>query len=250
MLTTSTLKPGLLVSLKTSLRGNVEYTKQDIAHSAEDGRDRATWETTRTIADIAEHEAAKKARSKAVAILRSVCSLSAFGMLCPESELPKLETAITAARGIVDAFNATARLSRIGLYVIVGRIAADDVEAMRAINSEVRELLDQMANGVKNLDAKAVRDAANKATQLGQVLTPEAEDNVKVAVQAARRAARRIAQAGETAALEIDQEAVRRITSQRAAFIDLGDDVVIAKPVSDAVAVDFEPVESEAKNAL
>ena len=72
-ITTSTLRPGFLVSLKTTVRGNVHYVRKDIeasvaageiADDAEESRiDR--WETERTISDPKEYKAARTARSKA-----------------------------------------------------------------------------------------------------------------------------------------------------------------------------------------
>ena len=81
----STLRNGLLVSLKTSVTGNVSYIKRDIEtdHVTEDGHLAAKWETERTIVDPGEHEAAIKVRSKARALVTGVCVASAFGLLCP-----------------------------------------------------------------------------------------------------------------------------------------------------------------------
>ena len=63
----STLKPGLLVSLRTQLRGNVKYATKiiDAEHIVSSGAKKAKWETERTIIDPADHEAAKKARGAA-----------------------------------------------------------------------------------------------------------------------------------------------------------------------------------------
>ena len=135
MLNHSTLRPGLLVSLKTSITGNVSYTKQTIEaeHVAADGAQLAKWETERKIADPAEHEAACVARGKASNAIRRVCSVTAFGLLCPESEGDKLEGAIAEARAVAEEFNSKAAMTRLGVYVITGRIAPDDVEAVKAI---------------------------------------------------------------------------------------------------------------------
>lgn len=239
-LATSTLRPGLLVSLKTSCRGNVKYDKLDLDEEHVGVRAKAKWETTRTIEDLEEYERAKKAQSKARSIISSVCSWSAFGLLCPEADAWKLEDAMLKAREVVDEFNATAQLTRVHVYVIAGKIAQDDVEAVKAINSEVRELLDAMTRGVERLDVKAIRDAATKAKQLGSMLSPEAEARIRIAIDTARDVAKEIVKAGEAAAIEIDQRAVRKITEQRTAFLDLGDEVQVAKPQADARAIDME----------
>src|SRR5262245_23378220 len=135
----NTLRPGLLVSLKTAYRGNVSYDKVDLEATTEvDGAAKSKWETTRTIADPVEFEAAKKAQSEASKIIRRVCTWTAFGFLCPEGDEELLDAAIADAQQVQDTFNATATLGRLHVYVLKGRIAADDVQAVKAINSEVR----------------------------------------------------------------------------------------------------------------
>src|SRR5262245_29006053 len=142
-LNTSTLRPGLLVSLKTSVRGNVKYVKRTLERESvgKDGSKRAKWETVRTIIDPQEHEEATEARYQANHLIRRECIWSAFGWMCPEDKAEELQKAINESREITSAFNAKAKLSRVNVYVLVGKIAQDDVEAVKAINSEVRDLL-------------------------------------------------------------------------------------------------------------
>lgn len=240
---TSTLRPGLLVGLSTSQRGNVTYDKRVIEgeHLTEVGSQRAQWETTRIIADPKEHERASNARMLARRTIAKVCANSAFGLLCPEDRGGELEKAIAEARKVVDEFNATSDLERVSLYVIIGRIAPDDVEAVKAINSEVEELLRRMQNGLRNLDVKVIREAANQAKQVGQMLSADAQARVQVAIDAARESAKQIVKAGEQAAQEVDLVTIRRIDEQRLAFLDLdGEREVEALPVQGR-AVDFEP---------
>lgn len=243
---TSTLRPGLLVSLKTSTRGNVRYDKVDLdAETGEDGAAKARWETTRTIADPVEYDRACKTRSKAAALIRRVCTNSAFGLLCPHENSDQLEAAIKEARELTEAFNSEAALTRIHVYVIAGQVAADDVEAVKAINSEVRELLEAMAEGVRNTDVKVIREAASKAKELGAMLSPDAEARVRIAIDTARSAARQIVKAGEQAALEIDKAAIRKITEQRTAFLDLSEGEAPAAPKAEARALDLAPDEDK-----
>lgn len=219
----STLRPGLLVSLKTSVVGNVTYSKRDldVRPTTVDGAEVTRWETERVIDDPAEHRAACTARTKARNEIRSVCAASAFGLLCPESSGDKLDAAILAARRIMAEFNSTARQTRVELYVIAGKITPDDVEAVRAINSEVRELLTAMEEGVRSLDVAKIRDAADRARGVGSMLSPDAAARARAAIDAARGAARRIVRVGNQAAQEVDQAAIAAITEARTAFLDI-----------------------------
>jgi ElaB/YqjD/DUF883 family membrane-anchored ribosome-binding protein len=247
-LRSTTLRPGLLVGLKTSVRGNVAYDKRTLEeeHILVGGMARAKWETVRTIDDPAEHEAAEKARSKAGSVIRSVCAKSAFGLLCPESLASQLEGAVTEARAIADTFNATAKLSHVDVYVITGRVAPDDVEAVRAINSEIKELLDTMETGCRNLDPEAIREAASKARSVGAMLPAETQARVKGAIDAARSAARQIVKAGEAAAVEVDAGAIKRIMEARTSFLDLDTaPAEVAATVETARAIDLDPALGE-----
>jgi hypothetical protein len=229
--------------LKTSVVGNVRYNKRTIEadHTTGDGKRLAKWETERTISDPAEHEAAAKARGKARNIISRVCAVSAFGLLCPETAVNDLDKALVEAREITEAFNATAKLTRLSVYVITGRIAPDDVEAVRAISSELADLIRDMEAGISNLDVKAVRDAANKAKGVAAMLTPDMAAKVQMAVDAARGAARKIVQAGETVAAEIDKRTLATLAEARTAFLDLDEIKAVAVPEAEGRAVDFGP---------
>lgn len=241
-LRTSTLRPGLLVSFKTSVRGNVTYDKKVLEANHVDeatGEALERWETERTVADPKEHEEAKKVRSKITGLLRGVCAYSAFGLLCPENRADDLEKAIKAARELEKDFNEKASLTRVHFYALTGRVAADDVEAVKAINSEVRELMETMTAGVKNLDVKVIRDAANRAKNLGSMLQPEAETRIRMAIEAAREAAKKIVKAGDEAAVEVDLQAVRVIEESRTMFLDLSEAEEVEAPTAEARTVDL-----------
>lgn len=241
----TTLRPGFLVSLKTAMRGNVTYQTRDIEpdHTTADGERRALWETTRIVADPAEHEAGVKARSAARTAIARVCSNSNFGLLCPEARQTDLADAIADARRIAADFNRDARCTQLYVGVIVGRVASDDADAIRAINEEVRALIDEMGDGITRLDVAAVRDAASRAKALGQMLSPDAASKVADAIDAARGLARRMVKAGETAAQEIDAATLAALASARTAFLDLEEPTQVAAPTVTAEprALDLDP---------
>lgn len=241
----STLRPGLLVALKSNITGNVKYAKTVIEADKQlaDGARVAKWETERTITDAIEHEAATKIRSKARSLISAVCVQSAFGLLCPEDRGAELENAIIEARALTEEFNKTANITRINVYVMAGRIAPDDAEAVRAINSEIGDLFSTMEQGLASLDVERVRAAASRAKNVGQMLSPQAQERVKTAVEMARQAARRIVEAGDTGAKEIDELAIKRIAEARTLFLDLDMPAMeVEAPVAaQGRAVDLEP---------
>ena len=224
---TQLLKPGYLVSLKTSLTGGVTYDRQDLP--APEGGDEHTavarWETTRVIEDEDEYQRAVKARSAARSAIVRVCVHTAFGLLCPEAREPLLDEAIRAAQDIASAHNASAGTTSVQVFVLRGRIASTDEEATRAIASEVRELLDEMQSGIRRTDVEAIRQVATRAKQLGAVLDGAEAESVKVAVKAAREAASLIVKRVTEDAPEALQEALKAyqspVEAARFSFLDL-----------------------------
>lgn len=249
MLDTSTLRPGLLVSLKTSITGNVKYrtTTLEAENTKESGEAKARWETERTVIAPAEQEAAVRARSRVRALITGVCSASAFGLLCPEDKAENLAKAMSEARKIAEQFNSTAELTRLSVNMLCGRIAADDVEAVKAINSEIADLMGIMDQGIRTLDVKSVRDAAMKAKSIGNMLSADAAARVQIAVDAARSVATKMVAAGEQAAQEIDKATLRKIAEQRTAFLDLDEAQQVQRPKGRGRALDLAPVGVVAK---
>jgi hypothetical protein len=229
-----TLRPGLLVALSTSMKGNISYGTVEIegTHINEAGEEVARWETTRIIIDPEEHEAAWKVRNQARKLIYNVCAKSAFGLLCPEDRAPELIAAIGESREMIERFNREAQLTRVSVNVIFGRIAQDDVEAVRAISGELRDLMSDMETGLKNLDVKTVRDAAAKAKSVGEMLSPEARERLEEAVKVARSAATKIVKAGDAVAVEIDKAAIEQIDKARTSFLDIEGEVGTIAPVA------------------
>lgn len=253
----STIRPGLLVSLKTSIIGNVLYEKEmlEADHRTETGQRIAEWKTKRTVSDADEHELATVTRGKVRATVARVCSNSAFGLLCPEDKREEFDLAVIEARNLTEEFNKKAKLSHIRLYVIAGRIASDDAEAIRAINSEMTDLLERMETGIRKLDVETVRDAANKAKSIGQMLSPATRQRVQTAIDAARTTARAMVKAGTQAATAIDEELIKQINQARTSFLDLSDEGLAipnteAATAQQARAIDLPTPDDDTDNTL
>lgn len=239
--TSKTLRPGLLVALNTRVAGNTTYRKEVLEETKIDatGTLTAAWKTDKKVLDAAEQEAAEKVRGRARNIVASVCAKTAFGYLCPEANADQLRVALKEAQALVEQFNEGARVTRVAFIPLTGRVAPDDVEAVKAINKEVRSLVSIMEEGVRNLDVKKIRDAADEARQLGQMLNPDAQARITIAIEAARATAKAIVKAGTTAAQEIDNRAIRSLTEVRTAFLDLDDAREVGTPMTEGRAVDL-----------
>jgi hypothetical protein len=146
---------------------------------------------------------------------------------------------------LADDFNATSATCHVSVYAIAGRIADDDVEAARAISSEIRDLLSAMQSGIAAADPEAIRDAANRARSIGAMLSGDAADAVSSAIDQARAAAReitrRVEKSGERAADVIAELRTEAIASARFAFLDLDEEKEVEDAPVAARAVEFAP---------
>lgn len=213
-----TLQPGLLVSLSSSVTGGVSYERKDLDKRCEkpgkdamgapavckrladhDGKcdfsemtaeEITRWETTRTISDKDEHEKATKVRNKARALITGVCAASNFGNLCLASREAELDARYKEAREMVDMFNQSAQFTRVSIYMMKGEIRA--AESASGISAEIVELIDQMTSGISGGDEDLIRVAANKLTQLAEMLDANAKAVIEKAIAEARSAARAI----------------------------------------------------------
>lgn len=241
------LKPGILVSLKTSQTGNRSYKKEELerAHIAEGGVERSRWNTTKIVYDPAEAKAAAQTANRARYLVTRLCADTAHGPLCPVERRDDLNAAIVEAREMVREFNETAVFSRVDVNVICGEIIADDLNTVRALFSETERFMAEMQEGLAELDVKKVRAICVKALDVGQMLSPEAGATMALAVNTAREACKKIVAAGEQAAAEIDQRAINTIGVARSSFLDfnISEDGTEVKAFHAPRALDFAPRE-------
>lgn len=233
-----TLRPGLLVNMFTKVEGNVTYHNIDRDVQRLDKTEVTDIHTRKQVSDVEEQDAAIKQRTKIRGLILSVCVSTAFSnmLLCPDDTVEVkdidgnvktvkreelLRDAIVQCRRLADEFNATARTTRVSFYCMTGRIAQNDVETVRAITSEIRQLMDNMQAGVKALDSDMIRKNANSLTETGKVLTPEVGSRLESAIKASRAVANKLGKAGEQAAKEIDRQALAKIKMARNLFLDI-----------------------------
>lgn len=223
----TTLRPGVLVSIKTSVTGNASSTKEAIEpeHKTRSGATRAVWNTTRIIADADEYKKAEAVRLQARVMVVQVCNKTPSGfLLCPENQIEKLTLTIAEAERKVAEFNRRARLTRVSFYPFTTQIVQDDVKAVRAIKSDVRELIKEMAAGIKECKPQDARKAASNLKRVVGMLPANIAEKAKSAIDAARAAATKLVKAGEDAAEAIDREAIKKINQARTAFLDTDED--------------------------
>ena len=239
----SILRPGFMVSLKTSVQGGVSYQRSELDASgvatATEGAAVARWETTKVVADPAEHERASKVRNEARALVSRICVATAFGLLCPATRETELFAAVAQARDLVSKHNDDATCTRVSVYVMTGKVADSDEENARAIAEEIRSLIQGMGSAIDRLEPDAIREAANKAQRISPMLAPEQSERVGAAVTAARKAARditrRVEKGGELAAVVLADIQRGAIEQARIAFLDMDEPTAVAGEMLPAV---------------
>lgn len=232
---TQIMVPGILVALKTSVSGGIEYQRNALEEDKE-GRVKR-WETTRIMQDPVERRAAGEAASRAAGLVAKLCVRTSFGLLCRNDREGELDQAVIEMRRQVARWNFGARHSFVYVSAIKGRIADNDEEAMRAIIEEAKELLDRMEQGLTEVDVKLIRDAASRARRLTEMMTEETDAQVTAAITAARQAARAIVRRGDDLADKVAQgliEAEREVFEKaRFSFLETAAGVIDSLPSVD-----------------
>lgn len=248
---TTKIRPGLMVSLKTRVEGGVTYlrenldpTSAEVVGASEAGKLVEKWNTTKVVEDPAEHKRAREAVQKARKAIVAVCANTAFGLLCPADREAELDAGIAEARRVVREYNAAATFTHVRVFALKGAIASSDEESARAIGEEVSQLIEAMNRGIDKLDPEAIRDAANKAKQLEEMLGPDQAEAVKGAIEQARKAARaivkRVQNEGEAAAIVLKDLQRGSLEKARIAFLDLSGECPVATNGASMPAVNVQ----------
>lgn len=223
MVNISKIKPGLLVSVKTRQHGGVSYTKRDIEapRVTESGAQVSRWETDKFVYDPDETERAQQVANRARYLVTRHCVKTEMQqLLCPNDRRAELRAAVAEARALVADFNEGASFTEIQIDVWVGEIVDNGVDAAQQIFASQQAFLNEMIEGLKELDPKKVRTAINKSRDLGQMMTGQANEMLIEATRVAESARQRIIAAGENAIVAIDLEAITKIGSVRNSFLD------------------------------
>lgn len=219
------IKPGILVALRTSVRGGYEYRRTELGTEVlPDGSERTTWETERFVLDPEELERANETRSIARKVVKQVCTQTPWGLVCGDDREDELDEVLAHARSLAAAHNAEAEHTTVHLSAMLGRVARDEEEAVEAIRQEISHLLDDATQALANGDVEGVRQLANKGKAMGRLLEDESEaagaveDAVKGMRATARSIVKRVEKAGEDLEAVLDAKAFEPISHARFVF--------------------------------
>lgn len=215
--------PGVLVSLKTRTRGNVSYTKWDLErpHPTESGAEVSTWQTRKYVYDPAEAKEASQVANRARYLVSRVCVTTELDhLLCPAERRDELKDAIDEAKELVAEFNARASYTEVDISVVLGEVTDDAVNVAQTIMADTQKFMEQMQQGLRELDPKKIKAAIDKSRKLGQMMAPRDNLMVLQAAAAAEEARKRIIDAGEQVVVAIDAETIARIGTIRNSFLD------------------------------
>ena len=232
MAKTLQLAPGYLVGLSMGVDGGVTYERIELGAALDpNGAEIIRYQTTRITPDPEEFKAATQVRLKARGLVRSACTPTPFGLVCPKDDLPKVEQAIATGKEAVDAFNATAKTCKVRMAYLLGEIAKSESEAVASVRAEIQALLQDLEAATQEGDVKGIRDICDKASSMSKMLAQKTEgrDALSKAIAASRKVARevvkRVQKQGEALAAVLEQANVSPIAVARFAFSDEAEDM-------------------------
>lgn len=218
---TFTLRPGIMLGLKTSVRGGVTYKRVDL--DSDDGSEK--WETTKRVQDPTTLKAASKLRARCRQRIEQVCAKTSFALLCANENETKLDAVLDDVRAKVRDWNAANPVTRVNVWCVKARIAESDAQAARGIASDLTDLLDAMNKSISDLDPDAIRASARQARAMLSILSEQKQALANQAIEAARDAAsaiaKRVIKKGEDAATVLQSLDTQAISAARVAFLDI-----------------------------
>lgn len=230
------IRPGILVTLSTSIEGGIQYERIDLkAERADDGALIEEWETQKTTEDPEEYEEAVKVRQKVRSLVKSCCVWTPFGMICPHDEVANLDRAFREAAERVEAFNADAQTCRVVYRSLRGEIAEDQVESIQSIREHVGALVSEMQSALRDGDVASIRDCASQATQMGRLLEQDSDARgllgraVKAARSAAREIVRKVEKQGDSLVSVLNEANLSAVSQARFVFLEAD---ALERPVS------------------
>ncbi len=201
------VRPGLLVTLSTKIRGGVIRGREVLEHrTKQDGADYERAETEREILKPEEYAEAKSVARRARTLIEGACAWTAFGLICPTESEELLDQRIAEAQVLCDAYNEISTHSRVRFATMRGAIAEDAKEAIETVTEELKDLLFDLDAALKDGDLKEVRDLNRRTREMGKMLEQESEAKGQLdkAIKASRALARAIVKKVEKGGEELE----------------------------------------------
>ena len=246
-----TLPPAVLVGGSISVRSDgISYEKLDEKveeTSRVDGdKDVATVKTSRRHVRAAEELVRAQDTVRAIRVaMRKVCRSTVIGWISLQSQADDLRTFIEKSKEQAAEHNSGATHHKVRVSLVRAIIATDDERAAREIAGQVNDLLGEFKEALEAADIKAIRDVAVRAKNLSPILDTGDGSVFLSAVDAARRAANKIAKEVEKKGRALED--VRReidlspVEVARAAFLEFDGPEELAPPTD--VELDREELE-------
>lgn len=221
------LRPGFLVCFSTRVENGVEHLKSQVREEVlPDGAVRKEWQAATIIHDPEEFKAVSVLRSRVRNIMKGVTTNTGFALMCPREDEQRLSAAITEMDALALGWNETSKVYKLRVSTVLAEIAENKADAIKAIKSEVVDLLARMEAATRAGSVRDIRAAANEAAQKVALLDLESEDGddeiaqaLAVARGVARKIVKRVEKGGEDLAAVLEQQNLEPIAAARLRFI-------------------------------
>jgi hypothetical protein len=194
---------GLALDLTIRVTGGIEYKRRTLGSKMDGEAKIEEWETEKITRNPEEHAQAIKVRADARNMITRLCSRTPLGdlLMVPQEKEVDIRIALETAQAKITAHNGKATHHFVVMGCVPSRLVPDDRWTLRSISGEILATLVMMESGIGGANVERIRDAADSASKILPMLTPQASLVITGAIEDARRAAReitrRIVKAGE-----------------------------------------------------
>lgn len=192
------LKSGWLIAGDIHYKGCTSYTHDDEDETRNGEESTRTWNGTAFCLSVIEHKQAVATRSKALAMLRRVCTFTRLGYFCLEDDKEKLEAVLAEVEEYLDDYNKDAQFTKVWSDLTPIHVGSSNVAAAKAVWHEVSDVLEELQIAVEQGDVRGIRRQCGRVKQLWDVLPEEEEDDLSRIIKRTRRVARVLVKNAET----------------------------------------------------
>jgi hypothetical protein len=144
----------------------------------------------RTIEAVDEHNAMDALRSRTRARVKAMCADTIIGWLSPSDRRDALRAAIKTVKAEITQANAGSMFYRVSPGVVVASIETDADVAAATVTEALRDAMDGLKDAINNGDVEQMRAIAMGLKGFDALVSDEAADKVRDAIDEARRIAK------------------------------------------------------------
>ncbi len=189
-ITTTDLRPCLLVNLDCSRRGGQHYTRaNERVIPTEDGSEKSEWETEKTIDNPDEFAEATSLQGKAKRAFAKLGRHTPGGIVVNRDKQDEVNALIEEWNASFDEFNTRATTTEVNFWVWVFDVTGENVSNLQVLIDQLADYLESLEQAVRGVEPAEIRDVLKRLGGFTDLLPETVGLSLTKAVASAKKRA-------------------------------------------------------------